>query len=203
VQNQNSKKATIAVFKKDDLTFDLVGMPSEFCYNYYVISYMLRDPTEGVPRDIGLPYVRRALPNGPVEDADMENHTLPAFSTEKLEMKVSPLNYRLMWEPDTTEVFVHNKEVQTRGLSGMDALREQRKARFQAKFVDLPSWSHDMSAEDVEKVKADYKSWVSGRDLKEEAKAEAETRREGTEENEPNDIKISGAKDEEMKDVTA
>ena len=184
-------------------------MPNEFCYNYYITSYTLRSPTEGVPRDIHLPYIRRSNPIGSADDPEPEQLVLPDFSEEKLILKVSPINYRLMWDPESSEWFMHGRKAVRRGMSGMESLRKQRNTAFNAKFVDSPAWAVGLGAEAVEKVKADYKAWVTGRpsedhgvEQQEPAASEKKEVPATTTSDTPKEsTEAKDAKDEEMADV--
>ena len=151
---------TIRVFKKDDQTFETTGMPLDVNWSYYVTAYAMRDWTEGVPRSIHWPFLRRNLPKDVETEDDASKVYLPMEYNEGLTVRIAPNNYRLLWERNTTDWWVHQERARARGLKGAEALGQERKAKFEQRFVENPKWVEALGPEEVEKVKRDFQESV-------------------------------------------
>ena len=156
MQHQNPQTVTMSIFRRDDQTFDTEGKSGDFNWSYYVTAYVMRDWTEGVPSEIRWPFLRRNLPKDPETEEDFDKVFLPYVGEEALEIRISPNSYRLLYEIGTTDWWVHNKKVRVRGEKGMSAAAKERRKRFTGKFIEKPKWAENMTADAVEKVKAEY-----------------------------------------------
>ena len=149
-------------------------------WKYYVSSYTMRDQTEGVPQDkTFLPYLRRNLP--PTLDSLEEYERVysnPQFNHDGLTLRISAENYHILYEPLSNEWFVQDDSVRKLGMPGMQDVREERKRRFEEKFVRSPKWMADLSKEDVERKIEEAARLIKG------VTAEAETEIEMQQSNE-------------------
>ena len=133
-------------------------------WKYYVASYTMRDQTEGVPQHkTWLPYLRRNLP--PVLDTLEEYNRIysnPQNNQDGLQMRINSENYHLQYEPFSADWFVHDDTVRKMGLSGIREVSEERKQKFEDKFVKNPRWMAGMSKEEVEKRIEETASLIKG-----------------------------------------
>lgn len=95
---------------------------------------------------------------------------LPLHAEENLTITISP-KYRMLWDPNTSENWVHDDKVRAIGTKGMSALIEDRKAKFEEKFVKNAKWMADMNFDDVNKKKAEFNNLVQGEVSSEQAPA--------------------------------
>ena len=121
----------------------------------------MRDWTEGVPHTIHWPFLRRNIPNLESED-DFGKAFLPFFNEDGLCVRIAPETYRLMWEKFTTDWWVHERKVRSRGMKGMVNLMEQRKSKFEEKFIENARWMAGLSLDSVNKKKAEFHQLVHG-----------------------------------------
>ena len=155
-QYQNSQHVTMQIFRKDDQTFDTEGKSGDFNWSYYVTAYVMRDWTEGVPHEIRWPYLRRNLPRDPESEEEFNKDYLPFRGEEGLEIRIAPNNYRLLYEVHTTDWWLQGRKVRARGQKGMPAASEERKAKFEEKFVKNAKWMANVSLDEVDRKKAEY-----------------------------------------------
>ena len=155
-QNQNSQHTTMQIFRKDDQTFDTDGRSGDFNWSYYVTAYVMRDWTEGVPHDIRWPYLRRNLPRAPESEEEFNRNYLPFMGEEGLEIRISPSNYRIIYENGTADWWVQDRKVRSRGLKGLPAANDERKSKFEEKFVKNAKWMANTSLDEVDKKKAEF-----------------------------------------------
>jgi len=164
LKSRNTREAFIQIFKKDDRTFEIDEMAALDRWKYYVSSYTMRDQTEGVPQDkTWLPLLRRNLP--PVLDTLEEYNCMysnPQHNQDGLLMKIHAGSYKLQYEKNSADWFVHDDVVRRMGLSGMQDMKEERKRKFVEKFVTNPKWMAEMSKEEVQKKLEETRLWIEG-----------------------------------------
>lgn len=172
LQSRITHEAYIYIFKKDDRTFEIDEMAALDRWKYYVSSYTMRDHTEGVPEDkTWLPYLRRNLP--PMLDSLEEYERVysnPQYNHDGLQIRIPSENYHIIYGPSSSEWFVQDDAVRKMGLSGLQEAKEERKRKFEEKFVANPRWMDGMSKEDVEKTVEEANRWIRGRAGGEEEK---------------------------------
>jgi paired amphipathic helix protein Sin3a len=150
------------IFRKDDQTFDTEGKSGDFNWSYYVTAFLMRDWTEGVPHSIQWPYLKRNLPRDTdSEDEPNESH-VPLYGEEGLEIRISPHNYRLLYEVGTTDWWVHSQHIRSRGLKGRSSVEEERKSKFEDKFVQNAKWMAGLSLDEVNQLKAEFARLADG-----------------------------------------
>ncbi|MCJ1395289.1 Transcriptional regulatory protein sin3 [Xylographa bjoerkii] len=161
--NVSTRHVTMQVLKKEDRTFDIQDMNAEARWSYYISSYIMRDPTEGVTREIQWPFLKRNTPKDLDTEEDYGQIYLPQWNEDGLMVRVGA-NYRIVYDSDTTDWWVHDDKVRRRGLIGAESLRKERNRIFEEKFVRNPSWAQGMSADQVADVSSQYLRLVNSGD---------------------------------------
>ena len=155
-QDESTQHLTFQVFRKEDLTFDTEGMTDDFNWSYYVSSYVMRDWTEGVPRTIRWPLLRRNLPKNLETEEDLGQAYLPAYNSDGLSVRIVPNNYHLLWDIGSTDWWVHQKTVRSRGVKGLAQLNEERKRKFEELFSKNLKWAEGLSEDEMNKRNAEF-----------------------------------------------
>ncbi|MCJ1477564.1 Transcriptional regulatory protein sin3 [Lambiella insularis] len=156
----STQHVTVQILRKEDRTFDIENMSAESRWSYYVSSYIMRDPTEGVPHNIQWPLLRRNTPKDLESEDDYSQAYLPQWNEDGLTVRFDG-NYHMTYDSGTTDWWVHDKKVSRRGLKGAESLRLERTRKFEEKFVQNPLWSLGMSKEQMEEITSGYSRWVS------------------------------------------
>lgn len=161
-QTKATKRVTVQIFKKDDKTFEADELSGQSRWSYYVSTYIMRDQTEGVQlSSIRWPFFRRNLPP-PLESADDYNRIfIPQWNEDGLSIRISPSNYHITYDEGSIDWWVHDKQVRRRGLKGMDEVREERRGKFQEKFVMNVQWMAGMSKDEVDRRNESFRKWVN------------------------------------------
>lgn len=154
----------MAIFKREDNTFEVDEMAAEARWSYYISTYTMRDLTEGI--DLGKlnwPFLKRNMP--PVLETEQEYNRVytPQWNADELVVRISPNNYHLQYEPLTQEWWVHDARVRRRGLSAMEEAVDERRSKFQEKFGrNGKLWAASLAEEEAEKLNQDFSRWVKG-----------------------------------------
>ena len=176
LQTQPSRSVTIQIFKRDDKTFDIDEMSAETRWSYYISSYVMRDWTEGVPHNIQWPFLRRNLPSKLDTEEEYNAAYMPQSNEDGLVIRIRPGDYRILYDPGTSDGFVHGAKVTRRGFKGATEVKEDRKNKFQERFEKNSVWMEGMAKAEVDKINADFKSWIGG---SYEIEAEGDANRKG------------------------
>ncbi len=107
--NEKTRKMNLQLLGKEDLTLTNVET-QEDRWNYYIDSYVMSSPTEGVPIDrVRTPFLRRTLPS---DDMDSEQEEEIGFGDTEikagLEIKICLNTYKMFFQSGTEDVFVQN-----------------------------------------------------------------------------------------------
>ena len=131
-------------------------------WSYYISSYALRDPTEGVPGDkLRFPFLRRNLPTPSATEDELNNLYLPQFNEDGLIMRIKPETYEICFrDPGTSDWFLHDLVVEKRGTSGMEEVKRERKARFGEKWGLNSPWIKGMTRTEVNTTNEKFRKWV-------------------------------------------
>ncbi len=150
-------RATLQIFKRNDATFEVDDMSSEVKWSYYVASFVTRDPTEGVP--LSWPFLKRTLP--PKLDEEEYNRVFtPQWSSEGLVIRICLSSYRILFDPGTEDWWAHSEQVRAKGREGVEATREERKGKFEEKFVMNNSWMRGLSRDEVDRKNEEFRRWI-------------------------------------------
>lgn len=133
-------------------------------WQYYVSSWTRAEPTEGVPRS-GMQKVvlTRNLPSGDA-DSDGEYHPKAISYSEGLIMKICVNTSKIIYEKGTSNYFVYNlaggsKEDRVRRETRLQIVTETRNARFVEQMAMNSPWMKNLSQEEVQQAKEDYRKW--------------------------------------------
>ncbi|KAI9845959.1 MAG: Transcriptional regulatory protein sin3 [Thelocarpon superellum] len=173
VYNQATADTTIQLLQKGDTTFDEDTMSAEARWSYYTASYIKIEPTEGVPLDtqFNMPFLRRSMgAHKELDESETSERAIPYAYENGLELRICVNSYKILWEPDTQDWFVHAEETREAAEAGETAeageageeaeatgeeravtltrAHERREAAF-AELVAHPTWMKDVGAEVV------------------------------------------------------
>lgn len=178
--------AQVQIFRKDDPTFNTSNLSPESKWSIYISSYTTMLPTEGVPRSrIRLPLVKRCLTLSPfysrTEKANDEDpsSTLGTVATggegfqgikslENLGIRIAVETYRMhaVNDVDTAkEWWIQSDKVrfgEKRELvKGLERMKEVRDNGFREKMVENNEWMRGRSKGEVDRLKEEFREWVT------------------------------------------
>lgn len=163
-QAKSSHSVTLAIFKREDKTFEIDELAAEAKWSYYISSYTMRDLTEGI--DLGKlnwPFLKRNMPLMLETEQEYNRVYTPQWNCDELIIRISPDNYHIQYESHTQEWFVHDVKVRRRGLSGMKEAREERNQNFRKLFGGAGTkWKKGLTKEEVESHNQDFSQLVKG-----------------------------------------
>ncbi|KZF26100.1 hypothetical protein L228DRAFT_225794 [Xylona heveae TC161] len=162
--NAPTTKTTVQVFKKDDTTFDTDELTAEAKWSYYISSYTMVEPTEGIPLEkLRMPFLKRNLPPQSDSDTELAARYTPQETNENLVIRVCVNSYKILYEPNTTEWWYHapksvseNAEVSQQA----ERIKEKRNSRFQEKFIMNNEWMKGLSRDEVDRKNEDFNTWI-------------------------------------------
>lgn len=132
-------------------------------WQYYISSFMRVEPTEGVPRSkLQKVILTRNLPN---ENDDDEGIPKPIAYQENLTISVCLKSSKMVWAPGTYESFIYdhspkNKEARAQREKFRRALSGYREGKLLEKMVHNPSWTKDLSPEEVQEQNKNFRLWM-------------------------------------------
>lgn len=96
----------------------------------------MRDRTEGISlSSIQLPFLKRNMPPVLGDEEDYNNvYGTPQWNEDGLVVRISQENYHLLYDPGTSDWWVHNAGVRSRGVKGYEEGRRERGERFRGLF---------------------------------------------------------------------
>ncbi|KAJ4669681.1 Transcriptional regulatory protein sin3 [Exophiala dermatitidis] len=150
---------TIRLFPSEDATFDSDALSEEARWQYYVASYTMTDPTEGVDQSrMRHPFLRRniAPQNANVESAYEDVYGELEHYDEQTAF-ISPESYKVFLQKDFC--FNRPKALEKPSAKGYEVGKIEESEKFREKFVRNTAWMKDQRAEDVERKKA---AWERG-----------------------------------------
>ncbi|KAG7882014.1 hypothetical protein KL935_001171 [Ogataea polymorpha] len=104
VFNKAANDTTITFLALDDTTIRDDSKTPEEKWNYYLTSYAMSHPTEGIdPNAILLPFLKSN-----VEEEEEEEDEIDGIADSKLKVKIDKETYRLVFEPGSYDVFVRD-----------------------------------------------------------------------------------------------
>ncbi|KAL9038698.1 MAG: hypothetical protein Q9180_002976 [Flavoplaca navasiana] len=175
-----SRKATVAVFKKDDPTFSIDAMEASKQWAYYISSFGMREATEGIPVEkMQWPYLRRNLPSNQLTEEQLNQSYLPAWNDEGLVARINPETYRISFNDAwTADRWLHRPQVQRRGLKAMVEGTKERKQKMREKFESNNAWMKDISKGEIEQIKEDFQRLVAkgfpGKEMRQDGAVDSE-----------------------------
>ena len=121
------------------------------------------DQTEGIdPSSINYPLLHRNLPSQMDTDEEYNSAYSPAFHEDGLVVRISPNNYHLLYDPGTSDWFLHGIKQQKKGLAGYEEVKQSRKEGLKtlADSKDNNAWLRDTTAGQVEKTQTEFAMWI-------------------------------------------
>ncbi|KAI9812481.1 MAG: Transcriptional regulatory protein sin3 [Pycnora praestabilis] len=162
---QNTMAATVQIFKKDDPTFEVNELTAEAEWSYYISSYTMVEPTEGVPLSrVHDPFLRRNLPDkesGDANDTDGYKSLLPNTNSENLVIRVCVHSYKMLYEPHTEEWWLQDHAFDEQVAADAENIKKTRNTRFEQKFISDNIWMKELGAADVARKNEQYHKWVA------------------------------------------
>lgn len=139
-------------------------------WNYYIQTYMMVSPTEGIPLDkCRKVFLRR---NHPSEEDLPESTGSPreivsnamadgACNEENMEVRICVNTYRLFFMQNTEDFIVRTrKERMAMGQGQLRSVREKRKRRWREKVLGDTPWMKGMEIEEIEEKKAAWERFL-------------------------------------------
>ena len=162
-QNRASKSAFIKIFKKDEKTYEADELAATARWSYYMSTFTMRDRTEGVSlANINWPFVKRNMPEMLGDEDEYNNaYGTPQWNEDNLIIRIGQENYHIMYDPGTSEWFIHNDTVRKRGLGAYEDLQKQRNQKYQELFGEKGELVAKKDGDGLEKETADFKQWIT------------------------------------------
>ena len=123
----------------------------------------MRDRTEGVSlADINWPFLKRNMPPMLGDEDEYTNaYGSPQWNDDNLIIRIGQENYHILYDPGTSEWWVHNPTVRKRGLGAAEELRKERSLRYQDLFGEKGKLIVAKDGGDgLEKEAEDFKRWI-------------------------------------------
>lgn len=151
------------MFKKDDPTFSVDAMEASKQWACYISSFGMREATEGIPvQKMQWPYLRRNMPSNSLTEEELNKSYLPAWNDEGLIARINPETYRIAFNDAwTADRWLHQPQVQMKGLKGMQEATKERKKRMDEKFGLKSLWMKDMSKAQVDKINEEFRESIN------------------------------------------
>lgn len=150
--------------KTKQLGFQFLGLYSltlkdvktqEDQWNYYVTSYIMSVPTEGVPLDkVKPPLLFRSL-IAPDEESTSESSFV--IVKQDLMARISMNTYKLFFEAGTVDFFTRPADSWTKTRT--ETSLSQRKSRFETFWDGPEGWESDLEDEEVKKFQEGFEIW--------------------------------------------
>ena len=160
VQTRSTKAATLQIFKKDDKTYEADELAAHARWSYYISTFSMRDLTEGIPLPrLSWPFLRRNMPAMlETEEEYINLYSSPQWNEDELVIRISPGNYKMLYDPGTSDWWVHNVRIRKRGMSACEEVCKERQEKFEQKFGEKGILIAQGS--ELDKANADFKQWV-------------------------------------------
>lgn len=163
------------IFTREDSTFDDDDLTAEARWSYYISSFTMRDPTEGVPfRKMRIPFLKHNLPPRMNSDEEYNRTYGSLINHDHLVIRICASSYHMLFEPDTEEWWVRENKKGAGAVdpSAKEMVLQARKGRFSDKFVLNTNWMKGMSKEDVDGINETFQKSIKEGPAKEAVQAE-------------------------------
>lgn len=188
----SKSEASVRWLQNKETTFYVDEMKLQERWQYYISSYLRTDPTEGVDRErLSKVVLSRNVPSTEADSDDGSQPKAVSFD-ENLAVNICLRSSKMVWGPGSAESFLYTpgaaaKEDKEEHEKPQKRAGLQRAHKLREKFVMNNPWMKDLSQEDVEKQKADYKTWSEAA-----VGGEGDKGGEGEEAAEGRDVQMSG-----------
>lgn len=96
-------------------------------WNYYIDSFVMSSPTEGIPTDrVHTPFVRKNLPS----EEDETNEYADTEIKANLEIKICVNTYKMFYQSSTEDVFIQNSKKRAVDSEKSQRVSQRRKKRW-------------------------------------------------------------------------
>lgn len=160
----------MSLFKREEKTYQADELAVHQRWSYYISTYSMRDQTEGVRlSDIQLPFLKRNMPPMLADEEEYNNtYGIPQWNYDGLVIMIqppahppnSPRAYKLLYEEDTSDWWVHNNSVRKRGLGAYGEVVKERKEKFNAMFGAKGTFIEAKSGSDLDKENEGFQRWI-------------------------------------------
>ncbi|KAK9475414.1 uncharacterized protein V1510DRAFT_409124 [Dipodascopsis tothii] len=109
--NDRTSTASIQLISHEDLTLN-DAKTMEDKWKYYLTSYVMSAPTEGVPVDkVRMPFLRRNLPSDEPDENDKVDPRINSvtYSRSRLRVRICVNTYKMFFEQGTEDVFIRSR----------------------------------------------------------------------------------------------
>lgn len=157
-QTPDDKICTIRYFPKEAPTFDSDALTDDQLWQYYVASYAMREPTEGIDLNaMRKVHLQRNIPLQPANlDQAVREAILNSVSNDDQTAFISPDNYKLLL--NARHVW-HREPLPEGGKSFSVVGRVNGSKKFRKGFNEEPAWMQDA---DERAVGAKKDAWSEG-----------------------------------------
>ncbi|ODQ49447.1 hypothetical protein PICMEDRAFT_23790, partial [Pichia membranifaciens NRRL Y-2026] len=135
--NKALSATTITFLALEDLTIKDESQDKEGKWNYYLTSYSMSHPTEGLDSTkIRLPFLKSQLENEQEDENEIEG-----VADSKLSVKIDMDTYRMRFEPESYDLFIRNSLYSKKPTS-----KKNRQIRLD-KLVDVVNGDYGIAAD--------------------------------------------------------
>ncbi|KAJ4329248.1 Transcriptional regulatory protein sin3 [Fusarium piperis] len=158
-------EASVRWLQREETTFYMDEMQLRERWQYYISSFIRVEPTEGVPRSkLQKVVLTRNLPSSDA-DADEDAIPKPVSYSENLTISICLKSSKMAWAPGTSEYVVYDQAPKTRDQRErrdkfLRALTGYRESKLLEKWVHNPSWTKDLSPEEVQEQNKNFRRWM-------------------------------------------
>ncbi|KAF9968472.1 Transcriptional regulatory protein sin3 [Actinomortierella ambigua] len=151
--NKEAQAVSIQLLSKNDYTLD-TAISSEEKWGYYIDSYVLLTPTEGVAASVVPTFMKRNLPEQMLLDEPPQDVT----TTSGLEIKICINTYKIFFVNNTEDFFKRNKVAFPVTEEKSRELRAKRRSKFEAWLESQRE--ENASKKENEANQANFDKWL-------------------------------------------
>ena len=124
----------------------------------------MRDRTEGVPlSNIQWPFLKRNMPPMLGDEEDYNNaYGSPQWNEDGLTIRISQENYHILYDPGTSEWWIHNNSIRKKGLGAYQEVQNARNQKYQDLFGEKGKFITAKEGDQLEKKNEEFNEWVHG-----------------------------------------
>lgn len=122
----------------------------------------MRGRTEGIPLSkISLPFLKRNMPPMLADEEDYTNaYGNPQWNEDGLILRVSQDSYRILYDPGTSDWWVHDLRVRKRGLGAYEEVQKERDQKFENLFGAKGVLMRARDGDLLEEENAKFEQWL-------------------------------------------
>ncbi|KAL7273296.1 Transcriptional regulatory protein sin3 [Rhizina undulata] len=166
--HEDTKQATIRFVPRDEVTVNN-DLDKDERWNYYIQTYMMSSPTEGIPLErCRKVFLRRNLP----DEDDMSEAGSPrdpssssdgACFEERMTVRICVNTYRLFFKEGAEDFIVQTRKFRTgRGSERLGRVKEARKRRWHEEVLGKSPWMEGLSEAEKRKKCREWETFVAG-----------------------------------------